>query len=204
MLGSGSTSPLPSLSSSILPFLRNTFVEDCVSALTEETELRRRANRLVFRMDRSSSVEEITSAYRASPEPSAALLSGIRDQVERGISKLRRSGCIQSSCRQMGISPRIVPQGYGVSINSTNNFVRGYGYTLAAQSFGFRGYPLVDVGLRSAYTSVLLGLCPTALQRMRLILRGTSLWGSIKEGYRRAGKLGCCDALISCVFRGAV
>ena len=178
------------------------FIDDYVSALTKQSEARSKANELLANMDESLSVEEIMSAYRLFPEPSEAFLSGVRDQVERGVSKLRKSGCFPKEYKQMGISPRILPTEYGKSINSTKKLVRRYGYRLAASAFAKSGYKLVDVDIRSAYTTVLMGLYPTALQRMRRILRDTSLWDSIKEDFRMEGKVEFFDkaAVKVCVY----
>jgi hypothetical protein len=124
----------------------------------------------------SKAVDEIMAAFKVSPEPFPNFLAGVRNQVVLGVEKLKNYGCIPKSYKQMGISPRISPIRYGDSINSTKKLVRNYGYRLAAGVFKEYGFSIVDVDLRSSYTSVLMGLYPDELQKLRVILRNTNLW----------------------------
>ncbi len=165
------------------PCLPSSFIADYQEALGRPSTKQSHANKVIMGLNQDKAVEEILSGFKLSPEPSAEFMEGVRNQVVRGVEKLHKFGCIPKSYKQMGISPRISPIRYGDSINSTKKLVRNYGYRLAASVFKEYGFSIVDVDLRSAYTSVLLGLYPHELQRLGFILRNTNLWDSIKEDY---------------------
>ena len=165
--------------------LSSSFIDEYHEALSRHSTKQSNANKVIMGLNQAKAVEEIVSRFKLHQylEPSADFLEGVRNQVIRGVGKLKKFGCIPKSYKQMGISPRISPIRYGDSINSTKKLVRNYGYRLAASVFKEYGFSIVDVDLRSAYTSVLLGLYPEDLQRLGLILRNTNLWDSIKEDY---------------------
>lgn len=173
--------------------LSASFIDEYHEALSRHSTKQSHANRVLMELSPSKAVDEIMGCVEVSPKPSDNFLAGVREQVVRGVEKLNKFGCIPKSYKQMGISPRITPVRYGDSINSTKKLVRNYGYRLAAGVFKEYGFSIVDVDLRSAYTSVLLGLYPHELQRLRVILRNTNLWDSIKEDYRKAERLSYYD-----------
>lgn len=131
-------------------------------------------------------VEQIMATYKVYPEPSDDFFYCVRAQVVKHVDKLKQFGCIPKTYQQMGISPRISPVRYGDSINSTKKLVRHYGYSVAACVFQRFGYSIVDVDLRSAYVSVLLGLYPAELQGLHMTLKNTTLWDSIQQDFIKA------------------
>ena len=60
----------------------------------------------------------------------------------------------------MGFSPRIVPVSYKDFLNSVNKPLRKEMLCRSAHYLKPKGYTLIDLDLRSCYTTVLVGLLP--------------------------------------------
>ena len=175
------------------PALAPSLIDDYHRALSNHTAMRAHANKVVMGLDKERVVEAIMADYSPDPEPTPAFLEGVRKQVVDGVEKLKAYGAIPRTYKQMGISPRLFPTRYGASINSTKKLVRRYGYRLAAGVFAEYGCSLLDVDLRSAYVSVLLGLYPDELQRLHVILSKSTVWDSIRSDYEREGRFHIYD-----------
>jgi P4 family phage/plasmid primase-like protien len=115
--------------------------------------------------------------------PSAEFKGKAADQINKGLEKIINFGAIPYTYKMMGLSPRLVPVSYGNSINSTKKIVRKTVYTLLGKLASDRGYYLVDLDLKSCYTSILLGLYPKELEVMQLAIEKVGLWNFIKEEF---------------------
>jgi hypothetical protein len=112
----------------------------------------------------------------------------ISAQMEKGLRKIQAYGCIPFSYKQMGLSPRILPLTYGNSINSVKRLVRDQAYEWISQQAVKQGYLLVDLDLKSCYTSILLGLYPQPLVHLQNAIEGKGLWQHIKEEFEINGQ----------------
>ena len=166
--------------------LPSSFIDDYHSLLTLPSKYKQEANAFVKEIDEEKAVNSIMDS-NAHPGASPSFMACVKNQVFKGVDKLKLYGCIPSTYKEMGLSPRISPVRYGASINSTKKIVRNYGYQRAATVYKRYGYSLVDVDLRATYTGVLLGLYPSELYRLRTILKKETLWDSIRSDYERAG-----------------
>ena len=188
--------------------LPSTFIDDYHQALSSYSRCKRDANEFVRKINEEEAVNYIMDYNALYPEPSPLFLEGVKEQVVIGVKKLKDFGCVPSTYKQMRTSLRISPVMYGDSIVSTKKIVRHFGYKKAASVYESYGYTLVDVDLRSTYTAVLLGLYPKELYRLRVILKHTSLWDSLRKDFEKAGISAYFDkpsvkvCVYACLFGG--
>lgn len=117
-------------------------------------------------------------------EPSPEYLATIRVQIEKGLKKTKT--LVPFKYKQMGLSPRILPQNYGESINSVKKFVRTKAYRYISSNL--EEFTIIDIDLKSCYTAILLGLFPTEMQRVRQAIEGAGLWNTFEEEFIASGK----------------
>lgn len=116
--------------------------------------------------------------------PSLEYLDSVRNQITIGLVKTKQ--LVPFRYKQMGLSPRILPQNYGDTINSVKKFLRQEAY--ASASLHLEGYTILDIDLKSCYTGILLGLFPTEMYRVRQAIEGSGLWNTLEEEFRASGK----------------
>lgn len=112
------------------------------------------------------------------------------EQVMRARETINNRGIVPYSYKPMGVSPRIVPTNYGKTINGVKRFMREYAYGLAGERCRALGYDieLIDVDLKSCYTSILLGLYPQYLRNIQEVIEKEGLWKHIEGEFSRRGK----------------
>lgn len=116
--------------------------------------------------------------------PSQEYLNDVQLQIEKGLLKAKT--IVPFKYKQMGMSPRILPQNYGDSINSVKKFVRKEAYK--AVSSHLEEFTILDIDLKSCYTAILLGLFPTEMYRIRQAIEGSGLWNTFEEEFKAGGK----------------
>lgn len=116
--------------------------------------------------------------------PSQEYLNDVQLQIEKGLLKAKT--IVPFKYKQMGMSPRILPQNYGDSINSVKKFVRKEAYK--AVSSQLEEFTILDIDLKSCYTAILLGLFPTEMYRIRQAIEGSGLWNTFEEEFKASGK----------------
>lgn len=112
------------------------------------------------------------------------------EQVLRARETINKRGIVPFSYKPMGVSPRIIPTNYGKTINGVKRFVREYAYGLAGERCRALGYEidLIDVDLKSCYTSILLGLYPQYLKKIQDVIEKEGLWKHIEREFSERGK----------------
>lgn len=112
------------------------------------------------------------------------------EQVMRARETINKRGIVPFSYKPMGVSPRIIPTNYGKTINGVKRFVREYAYGLAGERCRALGYDidLIDVDLKSCYTSILLGLYPQYLRKTQDVIEKEGLWKHIEREFEERGK----------------
>jgi phage/plasmid-associated DNA primase len=112
------------------------------------------------------------------------------EQVKRGKDIINNFGIVPYSYKPLGVSPRIVPVNYGKTINGVKRYLREYAYILAGERCRALGYDieLVDVDLKSCYTSILLGLYPHYLKKIQDVIEKEGLWKHIEGEFKKRGK----------------
>ena len=101
--------------------------------------------------------------------------------INRGLEIIKNVGSIPSNYKVMGTSPRIIPVGYGSTINNTKKVVRDFVYSDMGRNAVKHGYVICDLDLKSCYTSILLGLYPKELKVLQRAVEGPGLWNFIKQ-----------------------
>lgn len=120
--------------------------------------------------------------------------------IDKGLNKVQSFGGIPFSYKQMGASPRILPVSYGNSINNTKRVVRDCTYSLMAKEAIKEGFVIIDLDLKSCYTSILLGLYPKELELLQRAVSGPGLWNFIKEEFNKNNKTFHKEAVKICVY----
>jgi len=118
-------------------------------------------------------------------KPSPEFNDNLRVHVIKGINKVRTS-IVPYKYKPMGLSPRILPQNYGDSFNSVKKLVRIEAYKHISSSLN--GYVVLDVDLKSCYTTLLLGLFPVEMYNVREAIEGPGLWNYIEDLFKRSGR----------------
>jgi P4 family phage/plasmid primase-like protien len=119
--------------------------------------------------------------------PSQAFSDRLDFLYKKSITQLIKFGVVAYKYRMMGLSPRIIPQSYGASINSVRKDVRARIFSKLRPFFKSQGYVLLDVDLKSCYTSILLGLYPQELRSVQLAIEGQGLWKYIQGEFEAKG-----------------
>lgn len=112
----------------------------------------------------------------------------MHEQIEKSITQVLKFGAIPYTYKQMGLSPRIIPQSYGKSFNSTKRIVREATYKYLGASLRSEGYSIIDFDLVSCYTSILLGLYPQELRSIQLAVETIGIWNYIRNEFVQRGK----------------
>jgi len=108
----------------------------------------------------------------------------MRGIMIKGINKINTS-VVPYHYKPMGLSPRVLPQGYGDSFNSVKRFLRSKAYSHICP----RGYVILDIDLKSCYTSILLGLFPLELFAIRKAV-DKGLWKHLEQQFIESGREG--------------
>lgn len=108
--------------------------------------------------------------------------------IEKGIIQISKFGAIPYKYKPLGVSPRIIPQAYGSTINSTKRLVRDKCYELMGVAALDQNYTLVDLDIVSCYTSILLGLYSDHLGAIQQAVETKGLWNYIYDEFVKNGK----------------
>lgn len=169
--------------------------DDYYQALTR-TPLKAELNKagVSFRPDPASLVDEhngllsglkdVQVPNKSELNPSEEFRSHLKGLMVKGINKINTS-VVPYKYKPMGLSPRILPQGYGESFNSVKRFLRSKAYTHVCP----RGYVILDIDLKSCYTSILLGLFPLELFAIRKAV-DKGLWKHLEQQFIESGREG--------------
>jgi hypothetical protein len=153
----------------------------------QETDLKTHINKLSREVSLSS--EQITEEFvRTCKVLSLEYKQRMLLQIQKGIVKVKKSGAIPYSYKQMGVSPRIIPISYGNSFNSVKRVVRDAYYDSLGQSLRQEGMCILDLDLVSCYTSILLGIYPAELRSIQNAIETRGLWETIKNEFEKKGK----------------
>lgn len=107
----------------------------------------------------------------------------VANTFSKGIETIKTYGAIPYQYKRMGTSPRIIPVGYGKTINNTKRIIRNQVYSLLSKSSCCEGYSILDLDLKSCYTSILLGLYPSPLQSIQLAIENKGFWNYIQDEF---------------------
>ena len=118
-------------------------------------------------------------------KPSPEFNENLRAHVIKGINKVKTS-IVPYKYKPMGLSPRILPQNYGESFNSVKKLVRLEAYKHISKNL--EGYVILDIDLKSCYTTLLLGLFPVEMYSVREAIEGPGLWNYIEDQFKRSGR----------------
>ena len=116
--------------------------------------------------------------------PSPEYMASVLDQIKKGLVKTKQ--LVPFKYKMMGMSPRVLPQKYGETMNSAKKFIRHKSYLHVTSRL--TDYTILDIDLKSCYTAILLGLFPLEMQRIRQAIEGVGLWNSLEEEFRASGK----------------
>jgi hypothetical protein len=106
-------------------------------------------------------------------QPTPLFKELVTGQLIKGIKKIVERGAIPFVYKRMGVSPRILPVGYGETINSTKRVVRNECYRYLSKARP--DYVIADIDLVSCYTSILLGLLPQETKAIQKAIEGQGL-----------------------------
>jgi len=115
-------------------------------------------------------------------------LDSVTKQIADGVRKVRTYGGIPYKWKRCGNSPRLIPIGYGKSINFTKRVVRDKSYRIMALEAKKLGFILVDLDITSCYLAILLGLCSAELKNIQLMVETSNIWKEIEKQFIEAGK----------------
>ena len=105
----------------------------------------------------------------------------------KAIDVIHKSGMVPLNYKPMGNSPRILPQSYGDSFNSVKKSLRYRVYQECVQDLK-EDLTILDVDLKSCYTSIILGLFPQKLYYIRQAIEGPGLWKHMENEFEQSGK----------------
>lgn len=113
-------------------------------------------------------------------------ISIVKHQIHRGVNIINEYGIIPMKYKSLGISPRLIPVNYGKSINNVKKIIREMAYKKSINLEKDR--VIVDLDIKSCYTSILLGLYPDHLNRIQRIIEKDGLWRYIEKEFISKGK----------------
>lgn len=120
---------------------------------------------------------------------STAYVEGVNKVLTRGYSQIKNFGAIPFTYKQMGVSPRIVPNSYKDSVQSVKKFLRDRIYNhLSIYSQREFNYSIIDLDIKSCYISILLGLYPEDLGIVQRAMEQGGLWNFIKDEFEHQGQ----------------
>lgn len=170
------------------PRISNDLYDRYMSLLKKKTPLKVTLNRVSKGISLDvwkDLVEEIVQEKRMSTED---YRQGLEKGIKKGIQHVLSFGAIPYTYKKMALSPRIIPQNYGSSLNSAKKKVRDYVYTHMGTEAQKKGFLLVDLDLKSCHTSILLGLYPDHLRVLQLAIEKHGLWNYLEKEFHRNGK----------------
>lgn len=110
----------------------------------------------------------------------------VKHQIQRGVEIINKQGIIPMKYKSLGISPRLIPVNYGKTINNVKKVIRDLAYEKSVSLDKER--VIVDLDIKSCYTSILLGLYPDHLNRIQGIIEKEGLWNYIEKEFVSKGK----------------
>jgi Family of unknown function (DUF5906)/D5 N terminal like len=163
------------------------------SALFKKNDMKEEIDKYVkyyLLESRESIIQSCLETYTESCKiKSDEYLFNVERVITRGIDRMIKFGVIPYTYKQMGVSPRLIPVSYGNSINNTKKIVRNVTYKMmgdyAATHFD---RCIIDLDLKSCYTSILLGLYPEHLRALQYAIEGEGLWNFIKREFESRGR----------------
>lgn len=116
----------------------------------------------------------------------------IRERIIQNLTVLHKNGVIPFEYKPLGVSPRILPSGYSQTINNVKRIVREFAYRTLAEEARVNNMDIkiVDLDIKSCYTSILLGLYPQHLSRLQDAIQSTGLWEYIRLEFEKKGRAG--------------
>ena len=96
--------------------------------------------------------------------------------ISASVDKIANYGCVLYTYYSMGMSPRIIPQTYGVFINNTKKVVRDISYAIVTKQASVAYQTaILDLDLVSCFASILIGLHPKPLEALQEAIQGPGL-----------------------------
>lgn len=126
--------------------------------------------------------------FKDVPEPTQSYRDRMMDVISRGAQSIKSFGAIPYKYKSMGVSPRILPISYGSSINNTKRILRQEIYSHLGKYLNGQNKVIVDLDLRSCYTSIVIGLYPKSLEALQMAIEGEGLWEYIRKEFIRNGR----------------
>lgn len=134
-------------------------------------------------------IDKLVNLYfEGVPNPSQAYSDRMRLVLYKGAQNIKSFGAIPYTYKSMGTSPRILPAGYGSSMNSTKRILRQEVYYHLGKSLNEDNKVIMDLDLRSCYTSIVIGLYPKPLEALQIAIEGEGLWKYVYKEFERNGK----------------
>ena len=124
-------------------------------------------------------------------KPSPDYKKHYMEVFQKSLDKISKSGMIPTQYKKMGLSPRILPVNYGDSFNSVKKSLRYKVFAKCVQEWSIgkdEPMTILDVDLKSCYTSILLGILPQKLYKIREAIEGPGLWKHMESEFEKSGK----------------
>ena len=183
--------------------LKESFTQDYIELMSKDHPLKVELNKVSKRIASTLNVMYLVSQeLQGKQNYSEAYKQRLETQFNKSLNKIIVGGLIPKGFKKMGLSPRIIPISYKHSLNSVNKSVRKELLRRCANYLEQKGYSLIDLDLRSCYTTVLVGLLPNVLAELRLAMNEGSLWDTIRSWMVEIGKEEAYDksAVKVCVY----
>ena len=172
--------------------LRKNLYNDYHGFLVRPNDIKSRLNQVVkstFSVSKEAVIESISMEYLWGVKtPSDEYISSLKGAIRKNVSTIIRQGGIPAVYKTMGVSPRILPVGYGESINNCKRCTKDYAYKVMGEEAGKLGYVIADLDLTSCYTSILNGLWPNEMALVLDAMSSSGLGNYIQSEFERAGK----------------
>lgn len=166
--------------------LEESIVQD-YKDLLGPTEWKKRFQRKSYNLINSEDEIKLVENYMKDTSlKSEDYVSMVKYQIKRGVETINKYGIIPMRYKSLGISPRLIPVNYGKSINNVKKIIRDLAYEKSVSLDGER--VIVDLDIRSCYTSILLGLYPDHLNRIQSIIERDGLWKYIEKEFKTKRK----------------
>jgi phage/plasmid-associated DNA primase len=131
-----------------------------------------------------SSLKHLDLGTKGRPSITKAFKAQLEDTYLKGIYKIT-NGLISYNYKPLGLSPRILPVNYGHSFNSVKKVLREKAYSDVVP----KGMVILDMDLKSCYTSILLGLFPLELFQVTKAIEA-GLWKQFEKEFKDSGRAG--------------
>jgi P4 family phage/plasmid primase-like protien len=126
--------------------------------------------------------------FQGIKDPSDAYRESFLKVLRRGIQSVAKFGAIPYTYKHMGISPRISPISYGNSINNVKRLIKEEAYSYMGQHASLMNARILDLDLKSCFTSIILGLYPKGLEVLQSAIETTGLWNYIHQEFIKEKK----------------